>query len=276
MDLEIFKCPWCDYSNENLENSLRIHVQKKHKKSSKELYDSLYGTTTCLCGCGMETKYHGLLNGYSKYRWGHISRINNNWGHNLDALEKSQETRRQMFARGEIIPWKTGLTKETDPRLAACGKKQSESVRANPILLQKMADRMRNMRLDGTIPTVYGKDASRWKGGVSSLQCLSRSYLSKTWTFQKLKEANFQCSICESKKNLNVHHDQERFADIVRAIAIKHDYLGSKDSFEKKTLISLEVVQYHIENNTSGIVLCHECHKKLHEQLGETFNIKIK
>jgi hypothetical protein len=129
----MFNCPNCDYSNDSL-NSLRIHASKSHKISSEELYLNVYDKTKplCLCGCGNNTKFKNLFEGYNDYVLGHASRIKNNWGHNEKAQEKSQEKRREMWKNGEIKHWCEGLTIE-DPRIQNLMKKVNTPERAKKI-----------------------------------------------------------------------------------------------------------------------------------------------
>jgi hypothetical protein len=87
----MFKCPKCDFQIENI-NSLRIHASKKHDLSSEDLYIQVVlngDKPVCECGCGSETKFNGLVNGYSKFVWGHASRVNNNWGITKKLLKKA-------------------------------------------------------------------------------------------------------------------------------------------------------------------------------------------
>jgi len=102
---------------------------------SEDLYVSVVlegSKPTCKCGCGESVKFHGLGKGYSEYAWGHGARINNNWGNNISAREKSIETRREMWKNGEIKGWCAGLTKE-DPRVAAIVQKMNTPERAQKI-----------------------------------------------------------------------------------------------------------------------------------------------
>lgn len=265
-----FTCPWCAYTCMNIQHSLRIHCAKLHKKSSQELYDALHlEKVLCACGCGEQTHFHGLIQGYAKYLPSHHIRVINPWGHNKVAMKKSQEKRREMWKNGEIVPWAKGLSKETDERVANLASKGRETILADKDELHARSERMREHRQNGTIRTLYGKDHSQWRGGVSSLQGLCRSYLHMKWTYPKLLAAQFKCEKCSSIHELNVHHDGERFADIVRRVSSELGWDGDRDKVELKTKIATLVAEYHVENDVSGIVVCHECHKAIHEALGE-------
>lgn len=271
---KIYNCPLCSYFHENL-LSLSIHYRNQHKKSSKELYITLYCDGVepkCACGCGEEVKFHTLFVGFSRFRKGHQSRVNNNWGHNKTSLKKSQETRRLMHKNKEITVWNKGKTKEDDERIAKYGKKCKETILENPENILLRSERMRENRLNGTIPTLYGTDHPHWKGGTSALQTIVRSHLFNVWSFPKLQEAKFCCSQCCSTSydgvSLNVHHNDEKFADILHKaiLAIKTSNIEYKSEFEYKIVICDWVCKYHIDNNVSGVVLCENCHKKLHSK----------
>jgi len=258
MDLSTFKCPKCDYEINKLD-SLRIHCQKKHNLSAKDLYSELFlldrKQPTCSCGCGETTKFLTLTKGYSEYILGHSSRVKNNWGHNKEAQEKSLKKRRDegLWSRD---PWNRGKTKENDERVANIGKKIQEKHGL------RYANLMKENRLSGVVPSLTGSSHPQWRGGTSALQPMVRSHLHSRWTFPKLKESGFKCSSCGATADLEVHHNGERFATILRKAI---ESLGEpEDSFEKKSLISEWVTNYHIENNVSGIVLCVSCHDAAH------------
>jgi len=216
-----------------------------------------------------------LQHGFYDFVRGHHIRIHNPWGHNPEALRKSHATTKKLYEDGLIHSWKKGLTKDTDERVAAIGRKASETINNNVSELERRSKMMRKLRLDGTIPTLYGKEHSQWKGGTSSLSglCHSNNRLYNEWKFPKLKNANFRCEQCSSTDNLCVHHDGERMADIVRKISIENDYKGTDEEYDVKLTISELVTQYHIDNDVSGVVLCEECHKKIHPSLN--FKTKI-
>lgn len=109
-----FKCPYCDEVFETY-NGLCKHVFRfsNHSCESKEqlLADFAYNGVRpkCKCGCGgyTEIRYDGGVH-FNDYIIGHSSRINNNWGHNKKAIEKSAETRREQYKSGERIQWNKG------------------------------------------------------------------------------------------------------------------------------------------------------------------------
>ena len=109
-----FKCPYCNEVFETY-NGLCKHVFRfsNHQCKSKEqlLTDFAYNGVrpTCKCGCGgyTEIRYDGGAH-FADYIKGHNSKINNNWGHNEKAIQKSSETRREQYKSGERVQWNKG------------------------------------------------------------------------------------------------------------------------------------------------------------------------
>lgn len=218
---------------------------------------------TCACGCGENTKYLGIVEGFRKYQRGHISRIRNNWGHNKKALKNSINSRKQMFQDGELEIWNKGLTKKEHEALERQGRTFSENMTDE--FKKRLSERMRKNRLDGTIPTQKGEKHSQWKGGSSeiSARCHGNRRLYKEWKYPFLQKSGFKCERCGSTEKLEVHHNKETMAEIINnhTTIINPDKL---DDFDLQTKIVEAVVNYHIKNNVSGEVICHECHKKEH------------
>ena len=103
-----------------------------------------------------------------------------------------------------------------------------------------------------------------WKGGYSRVVDLlyaNRTLYTK-WKLPILENSRFKCSVCGETQSLTVHHDKERLADIFRKI-IGNTNIDSL-SIEEKNEIVRKVVNYHIDNKVSGVVLCKVCHKKQH------------
>jgi len=264
MDLLTFNCPICNGYETNKLDSLRIHCQKKHHLSTRKLYALLFlpegKEPTCACGCAEPTKFLTLQKGFSEYVLGHAARVNNNWGHNLKAREKSLKKRRDegLWSRD---PWNRGKTKENDSKFAVIAEKAYGSKEFR----QKRSEIMAHQWSSGILTIVTGSAHSQWKGGTSALQPLVRSHLHREWTYPKLKASGFKCAKCRSTKDLEVHHDEERFASILYKAICE---LGEpNESFEKKHLIAEWVTSYHIEKNVSGVVLCEGCHNGEHGSL---------
>lgn len=197
------------------------------------------------------------------YVKGHLQRVKNPWGHNKKALEKSIETRRKNDLFNHNPTWNAGLTKETDERLKKLG--QTISDRHG----EEYSKRMTENRLNGTIPTLWGPDHPQWKGGTSSLsaECHGDGRLYAEWKYPKLKAAGFKCGRCGSTDRLCVHHDKERMATIIHRMVEKFGYDGSVSSHEEKCRVVEAVVEYHLQNDVSGEVICHGCHEEEHPGL---------
>ena len=112
--MEILKCKECNREFETLD-SLRRHRSRKHNINAEQTYiDYVFNGVEpkCKCGCGERPKYLGIDAGFRGYKLGHASRINNNWGHNKEALAKSHTTQKKMHADGTLNMWNDGLTIE--------------------------------------------------------------------------------------------------------------------------------------------------------------------
>lgn len=210
----------------------------------------------CMCGCGGVTK--------GKWVRGHHSRVNN-VSKRADIKERRSERFKQMHASGKLgKAWNKGLSKETDERVAAYGKTRSSSFSEEEKM--KLSNQMRENRLSGIVPTLYGPDHSQWKGGVSSIvQRLRGSALYKHWKRPILERDGFRCKRCGvgSEGMLEVHHDQERFATIVqRFLPADHHQL----SWDEETGVVEKIVDYHVTASVSGVTLCHGCHDSSHEE----------
>ena len=257
MDLLSFKCPECGQYETTKLDSLRIHCQKKHSLPTRKLYALLFLSEgkepSCACGCGEPTKFLTLQKGFSEYVLGHAARVNNNWGHNLVAREKSLKKRRDegLWSRD---PWNRGKTKENDSEFAKIAEKAYGSLEFKSLRSKVMKQQWQ----EGVISPLTGSAHSQWKGGTSALQPLVRSHLHSVWVYPKLKASGFRCTKCGSTDSLEVHHDCERFASILFKAVQELGEPG--ESFEKKHLVT----NYHIEKNISGVVLCDGCHDVEH------------
>jgi hypothetical protein len=260
-----YTCSRCQKEFNNY-NALRKHVGRIHKIHSIDFHVefNLNGQwPMCKCGCNQKVEWSAVKKSFCDYCQGHQSRVKNNWGHNPKAIKASAKTRREQYENGERKVWNDGLTKECDDRLEKLGKKRAEkfteSVRSDYAL------RMKTNRLNGTIPTLYGEDSSRWQGGVSSVNQLARAsnVLYKEWKYPILVRDGFKCTQCSNTKDLHVHHDKETFSEIIKKVMTIDDY-EKLEEFDRKKEISDKVVAYHIENKTSGVTLCLDCHKQLH------------
>jgi very-short-patch-repair endonuclease len=122
-------CKECNREFESLD-SLRRHRSQKHNINAEQTYVDykLDGIPpTCACGCGGKPNFLSIEKGFVDYIRGHSQRINNNWGHNPEAIKKSHDTQRKMHADGTLKVWNDGLTIE-DPRV----RDNIDKVMANP------------------------------------------------------------------------------------------------------------------------------------------------
>ena len=124
---------------------------------------------------------------------------------------------------------------------------------------------------DGVVPVLSGPNHSQWKGGLSSINNLAHSHLYKAWIFPKMKVGNFVCVACGGTKDLCIHHDKERFSDLLceAASQVGYDGLVHDGDFDMKSRVAQRLADIHVERNVSGVVLYHECHAQAHEDLGE-------
>jgi very-short-patch-repair endonuclease len=131
----MYKCLIC---NKQLKShGISSHLRNIHNITSEHYYLKYVlksnSLPLCQCGCGNRTTFYGIEKGYGKFIRGHVSRINNNWGHNKSAQIKSQQKRKKMYEDGKIkawnknkkglqVGWNKGLTKEIDERIMKMSK----------------------------------------------------------------------------------------------------------------------------------------------------------
>lgn len=123
------KCKECNKEFESLD-SLRRHRAQKHEVNAEQTYIDyvLHGVEPkCKCGCDKRPNFISIEKGFSNYIRGHASRVNNNWGHNKKALDKSHATQKKMHDDGTLKVWNDGLT-VNDKRVRA----NIDAVMANP------------------------------------------------------------------------------------------------------------------------------------------------
>jgi len=195
-----------------------------------------------------------------KFIRGHSTRVHNNWGHNEAAKAKSLKKRQDegLWSRN---PWNRGKTKDNDERVANIGKKIKEKHGERYSIL------MRGNRLSGALPSLTGSSHPNWRGGTSALAPLCRSRIYREWAYPKLQSAGFKCTQCSETRELEVHHDGERFSEILQKGI---ETLGEPgDDFDRKTCFVDWVLWYHTENDVSGRVLCSPCHEAVHRDRPE-------
>ena len=258
----------CKVCNKNFKSiqSLRKHYGRVHKVTSQEFYNEfvLNGSLPkCKCGCGEVPTFITFEKGYNEWIRGHISRVKNNWGHNETAIQKSTKTRQEQFKNGDRTVWNTGLTKETDERVLKYSVNGSNTIRNSIDEMNRRSHWLRAARKNNPkFETKWGKESPNWKGGTSSINNLVRANkrLYEGWIYPILCEQKFSCQKCGCTKNLEVHHNGETMADILKKFVDKN----TEFTFDEKRDIMNLVIDYHIDNKVSGEVLCHDCHKSLH------------
>lgn len=289
----MYNCPICPDKVYQSINSITNHWTKSHKLDLKSLYlklNNLSSEPTCACGCGSQLRFIDVSRGFTTYVLGHASRVKNNF-QTEKSKTNSLKTRKKMLEDGTWKPfhrndtgtvWNSGLSKESDERVNNIFiKRDTDEYK------KKSSQRMSKGRKNGLIRTLYGKEHSQWNGGTSSLMavCYSNKKLILEWKNKLLEQADYTCSTCKSKSTkenffeLQVHHDKIKMASIIRLIAEQEgweDSLSSKcDSenndknphlLELKNKISDLVVDFHVKNNVSGLVLCKPCHKLEHNK----------
>lgn len=195
-----------------------------------------------------------------KFMRGHASRIHNNWGHNETARAKSLK-KRQDEGLWSKNPWNRGKTKENDTEFARIVEKAYNS----PKEKLRKSSQMKIQWETSNITPLTGSAHSQWRGGTSALAPLCRSRIYSSWAYPKLQAAHFKCTQCGADRDLEVHHDRERFSEILqRGIRT----LGEPgEDFDRKDCFADWVDWYHREHSVSGIVLCAPCHA--HQHVGD-------
>lgn len=155
-----------------------------------------------------------------------------NWA--LNNLTQEQEEKRarrfskttkNKYSSGELIVWNKGIHVQTNTGRTHFKK--------------------------GLIPWNYK--------GICYIYSMIRDKLYRFWRYPILERDNFKCVKCGSIENLNVHHNKERFSEIVSK------FIGDIEelSIDDKREIADKILQYHLDG-VEGITLCNECHKKEH------------
>ena len=287
----MFSCPNCNYQNKKI-NSLRIHAQKSHGISSEDLYLAVVvkgPQPTCACGCGEQTRFLGLVKGYSTYKRGHVARINNNWGHNKEAQKKSQETRSRMWKEGELQMWNKGLTKD-DPRIQAGIEKMNTPERAQKISAalkgQPKSEQHKN-KIGKFMKEYWSKEENRERQSKRQAACIMNGML----TYATREHGYFKCST-KSKKpiayyrslfELNALNYLEAHNQIV-----KYQIEPFRVSYEYEEKTRYYVVDFWIQTTKGEFIIeikpsCHVSHpknnakfsaaKKFAEEKGWSFEI---
>lgn len=216
----------------------------------------------CACGCMRPVKRHT-----SKYLQGHHARVNN-ISKRADIREKRRESMKKRHENGIMPePWNKGKKAHDDERIAAYGRARSASFTEEE--KRQRSETMRENWKTGKIVPLSGLDHSQWNGGTSSItqRIRGNSQLYESWKRPILKRDEWKCRHCGRTVELVVHHNQERFAEIVKKclFALYPDALERELTWEEQGEIVKRVVFYHVQNDVSGITLCWDCHEKVHQ-----------
>lgn len=264
-----YKCKRCEKIFKDY-NGLRIHSGRIHKIESGIFYCEFYLNNiwpTCKCGCGKKVKWNkNKFREYATCQCASKIRLKyNNPFTSQRAKDKSAETRRKQFASGERVMWSKGLSMK-DESIQKMARNVSNSINSNPDELKRRSDFMFQQWENGKIKALFGPDSSRWKGGTSEVNNIARASkrLYDEWKYPILVRDGFKCIECGESHRLHIHHDKEKFCEIVE----KHmPDIEEITDFELKKSIAEKIIDYHIKNKVSGITLCDKCHEKYHPSM---------
>ena len=209
----------------------------------------------CACGCGEMVR--------GKWKHGHHSRVSNISKRDDVRVMRSEHFKRLHREGVYEKSWNKGLSKETDKRVAGYGKKQSENVTVEK--RQKHSIGMRELWELGKIVPLTGSNHSQWNGGTSHLTLRLRgsTELYEKWKRPILIRDGFRCVACGGSGELNVHHDGERFSEVL------HRFMPDdlhEMTWDEQTDVLEKMIRYHVEAPVSGITLCLSCHEHVHMQ----------
>ena len=95
-------------------------------------------------------------------------------------------------------------------------------------------------------------------------ECQNNNKLYLEWEVPKLTSVEFRCERCAARGDLHAIHDRETLSEIVLMMERKLNPHGMTDKMTRDT-VKKAVIDYHIENNISGVVLCRACRKGIYE-----------
>jgi cytochrome c553 len=283
------ECPVCSLKFKN-NRSVVIHKNKSHPTlSAEQFHELLYPESAnvdrvCQCGCGQIISTYNYHNGI-RFKKNHHMRIDA-YKNKLkltskteQSLNKLSETMKEQYASGERKVWCEGLTKDSDERLLKSAESIKESV--DDARRMELSETMKDAWLSGKITSHKNENHYNWHGGKAGLAeyCRHNGTLYKQWKYPILLRDDFKCVKCGNVNDLQVHHDNISFSDILDISIKQLDWREAKyDSVEQtdatvldlKAKIADQVAQYHVDNNISGVTLCSECHKLETKQQKET------
>lgn len=102
-----------------------------------------------------------------------------------------------------------------------------------------------------------------WKGGVTTLARRLREYFGVRQVVKVLERDHYQCQMCGSKHNLNVHH-KVQFSDILSRILNEHPNLDPIKDINELYSIATNDKEFNDLDNL--ITYCRDCHfYKVHQ-----------
>ena len=119
---------------------------------------------------------------------------------------------------------------------------------------------------ESKIGVMCGEKHHNWKGGVTPLHLLLRTYFHVNIVPKIAERDNYTCQFCGKKHTiLHIHHIRH-FADIVEEILSENqEYkLDNPDDVQKLYQIIVDDKRFLDEDNL--ITLCKECHLKVHSK----------
>ena len=122
---------------------------------------------------------------------------------------------------------------------------------------------------------ITGENHYNWNGCITELNMYLRDRVKK-WTFDSLKNGNFQCEITGVSKELEVHH-LHNFKDIVTETLnnLKLDIKSKVINYTKFELEQIveECTKLHYKYGF-GVVLTAQVHKEFHKKYGKINNTR--
>lgn len=126
------KCPieGCQFETRQ-EKRLLEHMSSAHDLDPEQAYVEHIRRGKpglCECGCGEGAPWFGWKRGYGKFLRGHNARVHTAFS-DPDVIKKCVEARLDGYKEGRHRPWNSGLTAETDGRVAASSERAGETLR---------------------------------------------------------------------------------------------------------------------------------------------------
>lgn len=135
----------------------------------------------------------------------------------------------------------------------------------NKKTVEKMKQTLQKHIQDGTVTYKHGVDSPLWKG--NRLLNKSVRIALRHWVKQMFEKYEYTCQVCgKQHTELHVHHI-EPLRDIITKFLIKYnyttEYIQSQDGTNIYDEFIQDIVQYHLNNDNIGIVVCPECHYEM-------------